>query len=110
MSQLDLAAGAGTSARHLSFIETGRSRPSRKLLLALAAALDVPLRERNVLLQSAGLAAEYRETPLDDPEMAQVRQALALLLRQHESNAAVVFDRRWRTSSWPTRPTRASCA
>ena len=76
ISQLDLAHEADTSARHLSFIETGRARPSREMVQRLAEALDVPLRERNALLAAAGFAAIYRETPLDDDTMEQVRRAL----------------------------------
>jgi transcriptional regulator with XRE-family HTH domain len=95
MSQLDLALAAGVSTRHLSFLETGRSRPSREMLLALSAVLDVPLRERNTLLQAAGFAAVYRETSLDDPQMAGIRHALELILRQHEPFAAVAMDRHW---------------
>ena len=95
MSQLDLALEAGSSARHLSFVETGRANPSREMLLSLATALDVPLRERNVLLQAAGFASVYRETGLDEPGMAQMRTALSLIIRQHEPFPAVVLDRRW---------------
>jgi transcriptional regulator with XRE-family HTH domain len=95
MSQLDLALAAGVSSRHVSFVETGRSRPSRDMLLALSTVLEVPLRERNALLQAAGFAAVYRETPLDDPEMAGMRQALELILRQHEPFGAVAMDRHW---------------
>lgn len=95
LSQLDLALAAGVSTRHLSFLETGRSRPSREMLLALSTVLDVPLRERNALLQAAGFAAVYRETSLDDPQMAGMLQALRLILRQHEPLAAVAMDRNW---------------
>src|SRR6476619_1987587 len=76
LSQLDLAIEAEVSARHLSFVETGRSRPSRELVLHLAEHLDVPLRERNGLLLAAGYAPTYRSTPLDADEMAPVRGAL----------------------------------
>jgi transcriptional regulator with XRE-family HTH domain len=95
MSQLELALAAGVSSRHVSFVETGRSRPSREMLLVLSTVLDVPLRERNALLQAAGFAAVYRETALDDPEMAGMRQALELILRQHEPFGAVAMDRHW---------------
>jgi transcriptional regulator with XRE-family HTH domain len=95
MSQLDLALAAGVSSRHVSFVETGRSKPSREMLLVLSTVLDVPLRERNALLQAAGFAAVYRETALDDPEMAGMRQALELILRQHEPFGAVAMDRHW---------------
>jgi len=95
ISQLDLGLEADVSARHISFVETGRARPSREMVLMLANVLDVPFRERNVLLQAAGFAPVYRETSLDAPEMAQVRQALELILRRQEPFGAVVFDRRW---------------
>ena len=78
MSQLDLALRAGFSARHVSFIETGRSQPSRQALLVLAETLDVPLRERNQLLEAGGYADAYRETPLDAEEMAAIRGMLQL--------------------------------
>ncbi len=93
-SQLALAHHAGVSARHLSFIETGRSVPSRDMVLLLSDALEVPLRERNALLQAAGYAAAFAETSLDAPEMAQVRRALEALLRAHGKNPAVVVNRR----------------
>jgi transcriptional regulator with XRE-family HTH domain len=95
VSQLELGLEADVSARHISFMETGRARPSREMVLALSGVLDVPLRERNVLLQAAGYAPMYRETSLDAPEMAQVRQALELILRRQEPFGAIVFDRRW---------------
>jgi transcriptional regulator with XRE-family HTH domain len=94
-SQLDLALQAGVSARHLSFLENGRSQPSREMVLLLAGVLGVPLREQNALLQAAGYAALYRETPLHDPQMAGIRQALELILRRHEPFGAVVLDRHW---------------
>src|SRR6267143_3897996 len=84
LSQLELALDAGVSARHISFLETGRAAPSREMLLTLSNVLDVPLRERNMLLLAAGFAPIYRETDLDDPRMTQVRAALELILRQHE--------------------------
>lgn len=95
MSQLDLAMRAGTSTRHLSFIETGRSRPSRDMVLMLCDALRVPPRERNALLLAAGYAPIYRETPLEDPQMAPVLATLVLILRRQEPFPAVVFDRGW---------------
>jgi transcriptional regulator with XRE-family HTH domain len=95
MSQLALAAEAEVSARHLSFVETGRAEPSREMVLTLARALDVPLRERNAMLAAAGYAPIYRETSLDDPEMAEMRRALGILLRQNEPFFAVALDRRW---------------
>jgi transcriptional regulator with XRE-family HTH domain len=95
MSQLDLAVEADVSARHLSFVETGRSQPSRNLVIDLAEHLDVPLRERNALLLAAGYAPVYRETPLDTAEMSPVREALDRLLGGHEPFPAIVVDRRW---------------
>ena len=93
MSQLDLAMRAGFSARHVSFIETGRTQPSREALLAIAETLDVPLRERNDLLEAAGYAHVYRQTPLAAEEMAHVRGVLEFILSRHEPYAAVVLDR-----------------
>ena len=95
LSQLDLALEAEVSARHLSFVETGRSKPSRELLLHLAEHLDVPLRERNGLLLAAGYAPMYRETPLDAAAMTPVRAALDKILAGHEPFPAVIVDRRW---------------
>ncbi len=92
-SQLDLALDTGISARHLSFVETGRSRPSRGLLLALAEQLDVPLRERNALMLAAGYAPTYAESDLDSEESQQARDALERLLAGHEPYPAVVLDR-----------------
>ena len=92
-SQLDLALDTGISARHLSFVETGRSRPSRGLLLALAEQLDVPLRERNALMLAAGYAPTYAESDLDSAETQQARDALERLLAGHEPYPAVVLDR-----------------
>lgn len=95
LSQLDLGIQAGVSARHLSFVETGRATPSRELLLHLAECLRVPLRERNALLLAAGYAPHYRQTPLEAEQMAPVRAALNLLLAGHDPFPAVVVDRRW---------------
>jgi transcriptional regulator with XRE-family HTH domain len=92
-SQLDLALDTGISARHLSFVETGRSRPSRGLLLALAEQLDVPLRERNALMLAAGYAPTYAESDLNGEETEQAREALQRLLTGHEPYPAVVLDR-----------------
>ena len=92
-SQLDLASDTGVSARHLSFVETGRARPSSSLLLALAEQLDVPLRERNALLLAAGYAPAYPETDLDGEQARAARESLAHLLAGHEPYPAVVFDR-----------------
>ena len=95
LSQLDLAVSAGVSTRHLSFVETGRSRPSRELVLHLAQHLGVPLRDRNTLLLAAGYAPVYRQTPLDAEEMGPVRRALDKIVRGHEPFPAIVVDRRW---------------
>ena len=95
MSQLALALEAEISSRHLSFMETGRSRPSREMVLLLAEVLDVPPRSRNDLLAAAGYAPLYRESPLDAPEMAQFRRALDFILRQQEPYPAIVLDRYW---------------
>ncbi|MGH2686513.1 MAG: helix-turn-helix domain-containing protein, partial [Actinomycetota bacterium] len=95
MSQLDLAGEAAVSARHLSFVETGRSKPSRELILHLAQHLDVPLRERNALLLAGGYAPVYAEHKLDDEAMAPVREALDRVLASHEPYPAIVVDRRW---------------
>ena len=94
-SQLDLALEVGVSPRHLSFVETGRSRPSPELLIAVAEHLDVPLRERNALLLAAGYAPRYPQTPLDDRSMARVRATLQRLLEAHEPYPGVVIDRAW---------------
>src|SRR5919109_1253791 len=95
LSQLDLALGAGVSARHLSFIETGRSRPSAEMVMQLAEHLDVPLRDRNGLLLAAGYAPAYGQRGLDEPEMGPVRDEIERVLRGHEPYPAVVVDRHW---------------
>ena len=95
MSQLDLALEAGVSAKHLSFLETGRSRPSREMVLALAAVLDVPLRQQNALLLAAGFAPAWRQSELGAPELAEVNRALDFILAQQEPFPAFVVDRRW---------------
>jgi transcriptional regulator with XRE-family HTH domain len=95
LSQLDLALEAGVSTRHLSFVETGRSKPSADMVLHLADQLDVPLRERNRLLLAAGYAPIYEQRELDEPEMEPVRTALDVVLRGHEPYPAVVVDRGW---------------
>ncbi len=95
LSQLDLALDADVSARHLSFVENGRSRPSAQLLLSLAERLDVPLRERNQLLLSAGYAPRFAETPIDSPELGEVRRSLARLLDAHDPYPGVALDRYW---------------
>ena len=92
-SQLDLAVDTGISARHLSFVETGRSQPSRRLLLALAEQLDVPLRERNALMLAVGYAPVYTETDLDSEQMKAARESLERLLAGYEPYPALVTDR-----------------
>ena len=94
-SQLALAVEAGVSTRHLSFVETGRASPSRELLLLLAEHLEVPLRERNALLNAAGYAAIYRQTGLDAEGMRDVRAALVHILAAHEPHPALVVNRRY---------------
>jgi transcriptional regulator with XRE-family HTH domain len=95
LSQLDLALEAGVSARHVSFLETGRSRPSREMVLHLSEQLDVPLRDRNQMLLAAGFAPAYAERAIDAPEMAPVREALDRILKGHEPYPAVIVDRWW---------------
>lgn len=94
-SQMDLALEAGISPRHLSFIETGRSRPSRETLLLLADQLEVPLREKNALLEAAGYARAYAESGLDAPELAQVKRQLQAVLDRQEPFGAIVSDLHW---------------
>ena len=95
LSQLDLALEAGVSARHLSFVETGRSRPSADMVLQLADQLEVPLRNRNQLLLAAGHAPMFEQHALEDPEMAPVRGAIDLILDGHDPYPAVVIDHAW---------------
>jgi transcriptional regulator with XRE-family HTH domain len=95
LSQLDLAGDAEISARHLSFVETGRAAPSREMVLKLAERLDVPLRERNVLLVAAGFAPAFPQRSLDDPMLKSARQAIDLVLKAHEPNPALAYDRHW---------------
>ncbi|WP_198538985.1 helix-turn-helix transcriptional regulator [Mycolicibacterium wolinskyi] len=95
ISQLDLAIEADVSARHVSFIETGRSVPSRAMVLRLAEVLDVPLREQNQLLLAAGLAPVYTERTLDDPDMAAVREGVSRVLEAYNPYPCVVIDRGW---------------
>ncbi len=95
LTQLELALDAGVSARHLSFVETGRSKPGREMLLAVAEQLQIPFRERNQLLLAAGHAPAFPERPLADPELAPVRQALDRILAAHEPYPGVIFDRAW---------------
>src|ERR671929_70665 len=95
LSQLDLALAADVSARHLSFVETGRARPSAELVLQLAERLEVPLRARNQLLLAAGYAPVYGQHALDAPQMAPVRDAIERVLAGHEPFPALVVDRHW---------------
>ncbi|MFI0964969.1 helix-turn-helix domain-containing protein [Streptomyces sp. NPDC021080] len=92
VSQLELALRANSSARHISFIETGRSRPSEEMVLRLAGHLDVPVRERNALLLAAGYAPHYPETPLDDPSMDALREGMERLIQGYEPYPALVVD------------------
>lgn len=95
LTQMELAQRADVSARHLSFLETGRSNPSRQMVLNLAAHLEIPLRERNQLLTAAGFAPVYPRTPLDAPEMDAVRSAIDQVLAGHEPYPALAVDRYW---------------
>ncbi|MDE3724560.1 helix-turn-helix transcriptional regulator [Nocardiopsis sp. N85] len=95
LSQLELSLRAEVSARHLSFVETGRSRPGREMILRLGECLDVPLRERNRLLLAAGYAPAYAERTLDDADMGPVREVVRRLLAGHDPYPAVVIDRDW---------------
>jgi transcriptional regulator with XRE-family HTH domain len=95
LSQLDLAAQADISTRHLSYVETGRANPSREMVLRLTARLEVPLRERNTFLVAAGYAPMYRESRLDDPAFAAARQTVELILKSHEPFPALAVDRGW---------------
>src|SRR5258706_9286275 len=95
VSQEGLATRAGVSPRHLSFVENGRSQPSRELVLALAGALDVPLRERNTLLTAAGFAGAFRASSLDTEVMASLRRGIDHVLAQQEPFGAVVVDGAW---------------
>ncbi len=94
-SQLDLALAADISARHLSYVETGKSRPSREMVVRLADALTLPLRERNDLLQAAGYAAQYPETPLAAPELVRIQRAIDFIIAQQEPYPAFVINRHW---------------
>ena len=95
LSQLELAGEADISPRHVSFMETGRTNPSRDMVLRLCERLAVPLRERNALLVAAGYAPMYRERALDDPALAAARQAVELVLKGHEPCPAIALDRCW---------------
>jgi len=95
LSQLDLALEADISARHLSFLETGRSRPSREMILHLAEQLEIPMRERNVLLVAAGYAPIFPERSLDDPALEAIRRAIDLIIEGHKPYPAFALDRHW---------------
>jgi len=95
LSQMELALEAGVSTRHLSFVETGRSRPSAEMVLHLAERLEVPLRERNELLLAAGFAPQYAARPLDDPALHEIRDAVSRVLAAHEPYPAIAVDRYW---------------
>jgi len=95
LSQLSLACDAEVSTRHLSFLETGRSQPSRQMVLLLAERLEVPLRERNTLLVAAGFAPVFTEHPLTDPALDVARRAVDLVLKGHEPYPALAIDRHW---------------
>src|SRR5215467_14070990 len=97
LSQLDLALDAEISTRHLSCVETGRAQPSREMVLRLAEALQVPLRERNALLLAAGYAPLYPHTSLDTEETSAARQAVELLMEQLEPYPVLIVDRYWNT-------------
>jgi transcriptional regulator with XRE-family HTH domain len=102
LSQLDLASEAAISARHLSFVETGRSAPSREMVLHLAERLDVPLRDRNVMLVAAGYAPIFAERSLDDPALDAAREAIGTLLASHEPYPALAIDRHWTLLAYNT--------
>jgi transcriptional regulator with XRE-family HTH domain len=100
LSQLELALESGVSQRHLSFLESGRSRPSRAMILELTETLSVPLRDRNTWLLAAGFAPVFRSLPLDDPQMAQVMSAVHRMLANHEPFPAIAIDRAWNIRLW----------
>ena len=95
LSQLELAMTAGVSQRHVSFLESGRARPSREMILQLSETLAVPLRERNGLLTAAGFAPVFQARALEDPEMGQVMGAVRMMLSNHAPYPAVAIDRAW---------------
>ena len=95
LSQLELALNSGVSQRHVSFLESGRAKPSREMILQLSEALDVPLRERNDLLLAAGYAPMFKARQIDDPQMAQVMAAVRMMLGNHEPFPAIAIDRCW---------------
>jgi transcriptional regulator with XRE-family HTH domain len=95
LTQLDLALDAGISTRHLSFVETGRSKPGREMLLQVLEQLEVPLREQNRMLMAAGHAPAFPEQPLSAPELSHVREALQMILNHHDPYPAIAVDRHW---------------
>lgn len=95
ISQMELGLRANVSTRHISFLETGRSRPTRSMVLQLARALDMPLRDQNLLLSAAGFASRFRKSALSAPAMNHVRRALELMLQKHDPWPALVFDAGW---------------
>lgn len=95
LSQLELALESGVSQRHVSFLESGRAKPSRSMILQLSETLEVPLRDRNDWLLAAGFAPVFRTRPLDDPQMTQVMSAVRLMLANHEPFPAIAVDRAW---------------
>ena len=95
LSQLELALTSGVSQRHVSFLESGRARPSRDMILQLSETLDVPLRDRNQWLLAAGFAPVFAARPLDDPQMSRVMTAIRLMLANHEPFPAIAIDRAW---------------
>ncbi len=95
MSQLQLALEAEVSTRHLSYLETGKAEPSKEMILTLSNALDIPMRERNLLLLAAGYAPIYGETGLDEPRMAQVRAVVEVILKSNEPRSAIAHDHYW---------------
>ncbi len=94
-SQLDLALLIGTTTRHLSFLETGRSNPSRDMIVRLSGALEIPMRERNTLFRAAGYAEPYQESAIDSDQMRQVKQIVDMILENHEPYPGLVIDRTW---------------
>jgi transcriptional regulator with XRE-family HTH domain len=91
-SQLDLALESGVSQRHISFLESGRAKPSRDMVLELATVLEIPLRQQNLMLSAAGFAPIHTETDLSAPEMTSIRKAIDFMLRQQEPFAAIVYQ------------------
>src|ERR1700759_3550236 len=95
ISQLELSMDTGISQRHLSFVESGRSAPSRDFLSIVSDALNIPLRERNVLLLASGFAPQYSEQSLDAEQLAIINRAIDRMLQNHEPHPAIVLDRHW---------------